>query len=252
MSQPAQLLASLHRALEPEGTRVALGHGAADGLCLRREALHEVYAAEAGDSAAASGFAIALAERLCAGRTILWIRQEFSALEHGEIDGSGLLELGIDPAKLILLRVDHAKDALRAAGDALTCTGLGAVAIEIYGAHKVLDLTATRRLALAAARGGVSAVLLRLGVAADASAAETRWIVRSAPSACAEDFGFARFEAVLARNRRGPAGRWIMEWNGDDGSFHQPAADTFDLAAAAADGQADTQGWPQEELRRAG
>jgi protein ImuA len=56
---------------------------------LRREALHEVYAAEAGDSAAASGFAAGLAHRLRADRTILWIRQEFSALEHGEINGSG-------------------------------------------------------------------------------------------------------------------------------------------------------------------
>ena len=243
MSQPAQLLASLHRAFEPEGTRVVLGHGAVDGLGLRREALHEVYAALAGDSAAASGFAIALAQRLCEGRTILWIRQEFSALEHGEIDGSGLLELGIDPAKLILLRVDHVKDALRAAGDALTCTGLGAVVIEIYGEHKVLDLTATRRLTLAAARDGVSAVLLRLGVEADASAAETRWIVRSAPSASAEDFGFPRFDTTLARNRHGATGRWIMEWNSDDGSFHEQAADTFGVAAAPADGQADTQGW---------
>ena len=258
MSRPPHLLASLRQTLEqaePQGARVALGHGLIAGL--PREALHEVYAAEAGDAAAASGFAIGLAERLCAGRTILWIRQGFSALEHGEIDGCGLLELGIDPSKLILLSVDHAKDALRAAGDAFTCTGLGAVVIEIYGEHKVLDLTATRRLTLAAARDGVSAVLLRLGAEADASAAETRWIVRTAPSASEDDFGFARFDATLARNRHGPTGRWIMEWNGDDGSFHEQQTHPVDLAAASADGPADPQGrpeegWPKENRRRAG
>jgi len=248
MSRPAHLLATLRQTLapsEPEGTRVTLGHAEVDGLLkgLRREALHEVYAAETGDAAAASGFAIGLAQRLCAGRTILWIRQEFSALEHGEIDGSGLCELGIDPSKLILMRVDHAKDALKAAGDALTCTGLGAVVIEIYGEHKTLDLTATRRLMFATERDGVSAVLLRLGAQADASAAETRWIVRSTSSASDEDFGFARFDATLARNRHGGTGRWIMEWNGDDGSFHEQQTHSFGVAAEISDGPADTEGW---------
>ena len=257
MSRPAHLLASLRQSLErsePHLASASLGHAGADEVLrgLRREALHEVYAAEAEDSAAASGFAAGLAQRLCTGRSILWIRQEFSALEHGEINGSGLLELGIDPSKLILLRVDHAKDALKAAGDALSCTGLGAVVIEIYGEHKVLDLTATRRLMFATERDGVSAVLLRLGAEADASAAETRWIVRSAPSSAEDDFGFARFDAVLARNRHGQTGRWIMEWNGNDGSFHEPAAHPFGVAAAPADGPLAAQEWRREEWRWAG
>jgi protein ImuA len=259
MSRPANLLASLRQSLarsEPHQAGVPLGHAGADEVLrgLRREALHEVYAAEAGDSAAASGFAVGLAQRLCAGRSILWIRQEFSALEHGEIDGSGLLELGIDPSKLILLRVDHAKDALRAAGDALTCTGLGAVVIEIYGEHKALDLTATRRLMFSTERDGVSAVLLRLGAQADASAAETRWIVGSAPSPLNEedDFGFPRFDATLARNRHGQTGRWIMEWNCNDGSFHEPAENPFGVAAPPADGSLAAKEWREENWRRAG
>lgn len=255
MSRPAHLLASLRQSLErfePHLASASLGHAGADEVLrgLRREALHEVYAAEAGDSAAASGFAVGLAQRLCAGRSILWIRQEFSALEHGEINASGLLELGIDPSKLILLRVDHAKDALKAAGDALSCTGLGAVVIEIYGEHKALDLTATRRLMFATERDGVSAVLLRLGVEADASAAETRWVVRSAPSPNNEDydFGLPRFDAALARNRHGQTGRWIMEWDCNDGSFHEPAENSFGVAAAPADGSLAA----EAEWRRAG
>lgn len=259
MSRPAHLLASLRQSLErsePHLASASLGHAGADEVLrgLRREALHEVYAAEAGDSAAASGFAAGLAQRLCTGRSILWIRQEFSALEHGEINGSGLLELGIDPSKLIVLRVDHAKDALKAAGDALSCTGLGAVVIEIYGEHKVLDLTATRRLMFATERDGVSAVLLRLGAEADASAAETRWIVRSAPSPAnkEDDFGFPRFDATLARNRHGATGRWIMEWNCNDGSFHEPAQTSFAVATPPADGSLEAQEWRRKEWRWAG
>jgi protein ImuA len=257
MSRPAHLLASLKQSLErsePHLASASLGHAGADEVLrgLRREVLHEVYAAEAGDAAAASGFAAGLAQRLCAGRALLWIRQEFSALEHGEINGSGLLELGIDPSKLVLLRVDHAKDALKAAGDALSCTGLGAVVIEIYGEHKVLDLTATRRLMFAAERDGVSAVLLRLNAQADASAAETRWIVRSAPSPLDNDFGFPRFDATLARNRHGATGRWIMEWNCNDGSFHEPAQTSFAVAAPPADGSLEAQEWRRKEWRWAG
>lgn len=259
MSRPAHLLAALRQSLErfePHLAGVPLGHAGADEVLrgLRRETLHEVYAAEAGDSAAASGFAAGLAQRLCAGRTILWIRQEFSALEHGEISGGGLLELGIDPSKLILLRVDHAKDALKAAGDALSCTGLGAVVIEIYGEHKVLDLTATRRLMFSSERDGVSAILLRLNAQADASATETRWIVRAAPSPANEedDFGFPRFDATLARNRHGRTGRWIMEWNCNDGSFHEPAQAPFGVAASPADGPLAAEVRPKEEWRRAG
>jgi protein ImuA len=253
MAHSAHLLASLRQSLEqfePERASVLLGHAGVDAALrgLRREALHEVYAGGAGHDAAASGFALGLAQRLCGARTLLWIRQDFSALEHGEIHGAGLMEMGFDPARLILLRVDHAKDALRAAGDALSCTGLGAVVLEIYGEHKALDLTATRRLTLATARAGVSCILLRLGAQADASAAETRWSVCASPSSAnGEDFGYPRFDATLARNRHGPTGRWIMEWNCDNGSFCEVTADRFDLAAAPADGQIET-----EDFRRAG
>jgi protein ImuA len=94
-------------------------------------------------------------------------------------------------------------------------------------------------------RDGVSAILLRLGAETDASAAETRWIVRSAPSPDKEedDFGFARFDATLARNRHGQTGRWIMEWNGNDGSFHEPAAHPFGVAATPADRPLAAEEW---------
>src|SRR5579862_7695822 len=88
--------------------RIPLGHRSADA-CLKggllTGALHEVFAAEAGCEAAASGFAATLAMRAGEKKTLLWIRQDFTALEFGELSASGLLELGLDPARVLLLRV---------------------------------------------------------------------------------------------------------------------------------------------------
>jgi protein ImuA len=143
--------------------RVPLGHDAADACLkggLRRGALHEVFA-QGGHEAAATCFAAALAGRVGGRKHLLWIRQDFSALEFGELAGTGLLELGIDPGRVLLLRVDDATAALRAGIDALSCAGLGAVVIEIPGAPKVLDLTASRRLTLSSSQSNVTAILLR-------------------------------------------------------------------------------------------
>jgi protein ImuA len=203
---------------------VSLGHASADACLggLRRGALHEVFAGSAGQGAAATGFAAALAMRACANRRLLWVREDFAALEHGELCATGLLELGLDPDRLILVRVANALNVLRSAADALSCGGLGAVVIEIMGQPQILGLTASRRLVLAAARKNVPAFLLRLGAAPASSAAETRWIVRAARSADAEDWGLARFDVQLARNRHGPTGHFVMEWSSDDGLFRAP------------------------------
>ncbi len=235
------------------GTPVPLGHGAADAMLrggIARGALHEIFAADAG--AAAAGFAAGLAQRVRGTKRLLWIRQDYAALENGEIGPTGLAELGIDPSSLLMLRTADATDALRAAADALSCVALGAVIAEIPGNPKILDLVASRRLVLAAQNRGVTAFLLRPGAQVEPSAAETRWSIRAGPSADHEDWGMPRFDAALTRNRRGETGRWAMEWSCDDGAFraaHDPAADTGAVAAAAADGPSAPQ---ERDRRRAG
>src|SRR5271156_2679748 len=217
------------RAAEPEPVhpRVPLRHRGAD-TCLKggllRGALHEVFAADAGCEGAASGFALGLAACGAQKRKLLWIRQDYSSLEFGELSATGLLELGIAPARVLLLRVPDVTSALRAAGDALSCAALGAVVIEIAGPQKKLDLVTSRRLTLAAARKGVSAFMLRFAAKPDASAAETRWLIRPAQSAMdKDDWGFPLFQAALARNRHGATGEWVMEWNCDDHVFREPS-----------------------------
>jgi protein ImuA len=206
--------------------RAALGHPEADAaLCggLLTGALHEVFAADSIASAAASGFAIALTLRSASReRELLWIRQDFSALEYGEISGSGFLEMGLDPRRLLMLRTANAVDALRAAADALACKALGAVIVEVIGMPKILDLVASRKLTLAAQAKGVMALLLRFNAAPRASSAETRWLVKSAISEDSDEWGAPRFDVTLARNRHGQTGHWDMEWDCDDGIFRAP------------------------------
>ena len=203
--------------------RISLGHPLADA-CLNggiaRGTLHEIYPATAGDEAAATGFATALSARVAARKRVLWVVPDFAALEHGEISALGLLELGLDPVRFVLLRTPDVVSVLRAAADALTCRALGALVIEIPGAVKALDLSASRRLVLAANESGVTAFLLRCSAEPEPSAAETRWLIGAAgANRNDENWGRPLFAAALVRNRHGPTGQWLMEWNSDDGLF---------------------------------
>jgi len=220
----AALNASLAK-LEPrQFNRVPLGHDGADHCLkggLRRGVVHEVFAAP-GHETAATGFVTGLVTRAVADKRVMWIAQDFSMREFGALSATGLLEFGLDPSRLLLLHAADAVDGLRAAKDALSCAALGAVVIEIAGNPKILDLTASRRLALAAAQKNVTVFLLRFAAEVEASTTETRWYVRAAPSRHEESWGYPVFETDLICHRNGSTGRWIVEWNCDDGLFKNP------------------------------
>ncbi|MGD0865467.1 MAG: DNA repair protein [Rhizomicrobium sp.] len=241
----AALRASLDQAARDNGHAnplVPLGHGAADACLkggLRQGTVHEVFAAEAGHAATATGFALTLAARM-AGKTrwLLWVRQDFAALEEGEPYGAGLVELGLDPSRILMVRAADAAGVLRATAEGLATASLGAVVLEPWGEPKLFDLVTSRRLALAAARTNVTAILLRPGAEPWPSAAETRWLIRAARSRDGQDdWGTPVFDASLVRNRHGTTGQWVMEWNCDDRLFRQ-AAHPRVVAAASADGPA--------------
>lgn len=206
---------------------VRLGHAPVDQALnggLRRGAYHEVFAC-AGHEAAATGFVAGLVIRLAEGRKILWIGENFVWQEHGLPCPTGILELGLDPSQLMFLSVSQTQQALRAAGDALTCASLGTVVVEITGNPKILDLTASRRLVLACAQNSVPAILLRFGAVPQASAAETRWSVKAAASAAEDDYwGQPIFDVSLTRNRNGRTGHWMFAWSCDDGQFENAKA----------------------------
>ena len=177
--------------------KVALGHAAADAvLCggLAAAVVHEVFA-EGHQSAAATGFIAGLAGRVSPRRPLVWVRQDFSEIESGALSMSGLCELGLDPRLLVTVRAPDTDAALRTAADALACDALGAVVLEVWGQARQLDLVASRKLTLAAAASGVTALLLRMAAEPRPSTAETRWIVRAAhspPASSLERLGRAR------------------------------------------------------------
>jgi protein ImuA len=233
-----------------EGQIRTLGPAAADaclGGGLRCGALHEIFPANTGDAAAASGFALALATRVITNRKwLLWVQQDFAAIECGDLLGTGVSAFGFDPACLMIVRVPTAAMALRAAAQALTCTGIGAIVIEPWDGAKIFDLVASRKLTLGAAKHGVTVFALRHASPPLPSTAETRWRVR----AClGEEWENTRFDVELLRNRHGPLGRWIMEWD-CDGNFHETgAAHRRAVSAPAFHRPPATQ---TESLRRAG
>jgi protein ImuA len=197
-----------------------LGGGLACGT------LHEFHPASAGDQAATNGFAALLAFASApAKRPIVWIRQDHAAREGGELHVDGLSALGLDPARLVLVRLSHAVSVLRAGIEAARSTAIGAVLIEPFGEPKELDLTTQRRLVLAAEASGVTLFLLRPGARPMPGSAETRWEVRSAPAQplALDAPGHPTFDLTLLRHRHGPAGGpWRLEWNRDDGRFAPP------------------------------
>ena len=132
---------------------------------LVRGALHEVFAASPDDAATALGFAAMLAQR--AGRAggrqrILWVRHAASDARAGQLYPLGLAALGLNPAHLVLVRAADVLGVLRAAAEAARSTGLAAVLLELWGEAALLDLTASRRLSLAAEETATTVLLLRV------------------------------------------------------------------------------------------
>lgn len=156
---------------------------------LRRAALHEVLAAEADGAAAA--FTALLAARRAApgGGTVLWCTAQRA------LYGPGLAAFGLMPERLLLAWGRSDDERLWAMEEALRCPRLAAVVGEV----RRLDLKQGRRLQLAAAASGVTALLLRPpGVDAAAGA------------------GAARFRLTLLRARGGLPGDWCVQWDGQE------------------------------------
>jgi protein ImuA len=191
----------------------ALGGGLSLG------ALHDLSPAAPGLGAAA-GFAALLALRSPREQPVLWVHMDFAAAEAGALYGPGLELLGLAMERLVSVRVPRPRDVLWAAEEALKSSAVAAVIAELTEDGAAADLTATRRLSLAARDGGSLGLLLRHRASARPSAAATRWEVTAAPSP-SDGYGLGRtcFELHLVRNRRGPCGRWIVCWDIHERAF---------------------------------
>jgi protein ImuA len=205
-----------------------LDHALGGGLTLG--ALHEIAAARESEIAAATGLALALAARQP--RPVLWVAEDMALVESGMPYGPGLDDLGLAPERLVAVTAAKTRDVLWVMEEALTCHGVGAVIGEIR--TTCLDLTATRRLSLAAGRREALTLLLRTQPGTDASTAATRAIVGAEPSSpLAHGSGPPRLALTLTRNRRGPVGSWHLEWNRVERHFDLAPAHREPVAQAA-------------------
>ncbi|HEY6870347.1 MAG TPA: hypothetical protein VI199_11395 [Novosphingobium sp.] len=197
---------------------------AALGLGLKADGLHEVHAPTPGDLASALGLALLLGQRASGQWPVVWIRSERRSRGAALPYGPGLAALGVEPAALILLALPEAKAALRAALDVARDGAAGTVLLELAGRQPLLDLTASRRLALAAADTGTLVLVVRSAAEPVASAAHTRWQVAAAASCPLEANapGLPAFALTLLRQRGGRDGiSMIVEWNRDTASFRE-------------------------------
>ncbi len=177
---------------------------------LERAALHEVAADAPG--AAAAFCALVLARSLPDGDgTVFWIGPDPDPWPPG------MAQFGLDPARLVLVRAQKPTDALWAAEEALRCPAVSGVLL----AARRMDLTAGRRLMLAAGTGGALGLILRPGQtqgkeeALDPSAALTRWRIGTLPGsgAARHDLGDPRWRLALLRARGARPQAWTATWH---------------------------------------
>lgn len=230
MKLRAQIAAGERSRAEGVAQMVSCGHAAIDvalGGGLMRARLHEVFAATIDDTGSAAGFAAMLATQLARqGATIFWLREQAAEARGGCLHAPGLAELGIDPGRVILGVIDDALGVLRVASEVVRCPDIDVAVIELWKNPRALDLTASRRLAVAAQASGVTALMLRADAEPGPSAAQTRWSVASAAANPLEASapGYPTLTLNLLRQRGGSADRsWQVEWNRDQGKFREAA-----------------------------
>ncbi|MCU0887887.1 MAG: hypothetical protein MUC64_07675 [Rubritepida sp.] len=181
--------------------------------------LHEVLGEDPGAIVGFSALLLARAQTALPGRSLLWIASDPDAYPPG------LATLGLDAARLILVRAPRQADALWAAEEALRSPAIAAVLL--LGAKP--DLTEARRLQLAAETGGGIGLLLReTAEEAGPGPALTRWRIApcSAGSVTPHHLGEPAWDIVLLRARGGRPGAWLAEWDTAQARLVIPTART--------------------------
>ena len=215
----------------PFGIPAIDGRLAGSGLAMA--ALHDAAAAspDLACDAAATLFLAGVVARLAADRgQVLWIVTRF------DLYAPGLEQAGLAAARTIHAEARDDAEALALAEDALVHGGVSAVVAEVARAPMI----ATRRLQLAAERGGAPVLLLRRRRRRDAcplaepSAATSRWRIGAAPSAplTVPGLGRARWNVELVRQRGGNPFSLVVEACDAQGRIALPAAAVHRAAAS--------------------
>jgi protein ImuA len=206
------LLEALRRQVVRTTPGVSIGVGGIDaclstGLAL--DALHEVAADDFRAIPGAWGFLLALMARARRQGVVVWPLVPGGAF--GIPYARGLKSFGLDPRDFLMVRCRRERDAAWVMEEALRI-GAGAV---VGARPRDMDLTASRRLQLAAQHSGTPVFLLRAHDDHEPSAAVSRWRVAAMPGARDRFglFGEPRWRVTLEYAKGGRPGEWVVEWN---------------------------------------
>lgn len=188
----------------------------------RLDALHEIAAGtpDLADDCAATLFMAGIAAR--AWGPVLWV------VRRHDLFAPGLSQSGLSANRLIYAEAADDAEMLAIMEEGLRHRGLGAV----IGEAKRADMTATRRLQLAAEGGRTIALLMKRHIRETSdplrlpSAAVTRWRVTCAPSAPlpVQGVGRARWMLDLVRQKGGEPFSQLVEACDETGRCALPAA----------------------------
>ncbi|MEM7684785.1 MAG: ImuA family protein [Paracoccaceae bacterium] len=144
-------------------------------------------------------FALALAGRLQG--AVLWVQDRRTP----EMLYPPGIAAFLDPARLILVQPTGALPILQVMEEALRS---GAAPLVIGELGEAPDLTASRRLQLAAGTGGGRGLCLVPETRLRTNAAETRWRCAPMPGG-----GTARQHWEILKNKKGRLGQWHVCWD---------------------------------------
>jgi protein ImuA len=226
------LLEALRRQVVRTACGVSTGNAGIDaclGGGLALDALHEIAAADFRAIPGAWGFLLALMTCIERKDVVVW---PLVSGAFGIPYAPGLKSFGLDPRRFLIVRCRRERDAAWAMEEALRI-GAGAV---IGMRTRDMDLTASRRLQLAAQHSGTPIFLLRAHDDHEPSAAVSRWRVAAMPGARDRFglFGEPRWRVALDYAKGGRCGEWVVEWNHAALHLRLPAvlADRADRRAA--------------------
>ncbi len=185
--------------------------------------LQEMFTDEQRNSGALLGFALGQARGLINSQrpALVYLQLAGEAQKLGLPYGPGLLSFGLDPDRMVLVRVASMAEMLWAAEESLACRAVAAIVADIGTHSKLLDFTASRRLSMRSAATGGSIFLLRYGLGRQTSAAHLRWrlspLLSASPPYDSQAPGPPRWRAELERGTLiKHQATWLLGWT-DDG-----------------------------------
>ena len=182
--------------------------------------------------AALTAFAAALAGRLGA---VLWCSRR-AGVYGPSLYGPGLAQVGLRASRLIAATTASDAEVLAVMEEGLRHPVLACVVGEVGR----INLTASRRLQLAAEKSGVTAFVLRTlarQTTTEPLAAASRWRISAMPSTphVIPEAGRARWRLELLQSRCGARGDWIVEAPDAQGYLHLPSPLADGIAKAPAE-----------------